>query len=191
MKKIIIVAFALISFSVFAENTNNFESITTQNYSDKSTGRVHQNYQNKDTGDFFNVVYLINYNTDSKAEPKIDIVITTKSGQLVIGNESSELIGDFDFAGIEAKSLNSSMKEMLFFSDPVFDHFLNSHLTSLDQVNVLNKNYSSNECNDLASAINQVMAEYMHLRRTSNDDDAINYARGVVMGMVMEYNGNC
>ncbi len=132
------------------------------------------------------MVYLIH--PDSTAEqPIIDIIITTKNGQLVINQNSSTLIGDFDFSGIKAKSLTSALKEELFFSDPLFDGFIKLN----KQLGYVLNNYTAGECNDLSNAIDAALAYFMYLRRVSDDESAINSFRGLLMGMIMEYHSNC
>ncbi len=178
----------------FAANANKIDkesSSSLNNFKGKSTSRIHHNYHNDQTGDFFNVVYLIKHTTGDKQQPSIEIIVTTKNGQLILNGGENVLIGEYELSGIDSKSLDSGLKEELFFSDPVFDQFINDHVTTFNQLSFLNKNYSESECNSLESAIDQVFAMYMHLRRTSNDDNAIASAQGVLMGLIGEFNSNC
>ncbi len=186
MKKLFVLALAIISFSANANEGHDTAIITTEAFKGDNLARVHKNYHHEKSGEFFNVVYLIH--PDSTAEqPIMDIIITTKNGQLAINQNSSTLIGDFDFSGIKAKSLTSALKEELFFSDPLFDGFIKLN----KQLGYVLNNYTAGECNDLSNAIDAALAYYMYLRRVSDDESAINSFRGLLMGMIMEYHSNC
>ncbi len=187
MKKIFIVSLVMLSFLTQAKDNQT----DTKHFQNNAVSRIHQVHHSKKLNESFGVIYVINHNTHAKKTASLEIIVSTDQGQLIIGENRSLIMGANNDPEFINKNLSDDALEALFFSDPIFDQFIEQYAVDLDSQLELLKNYSASECNNLESAINQVFAAYMHLRRTSNDDGAIHHAQMVLTGLVMEYNSNC
>jgi hypothetical protein len=117
MNKIIYLTL-IVAFNVCAsdniKNNTNVEEVQNNSISLNTDLQIrhHQFFKSKKSNDFFSIIYVFNKNNMTN-ESKVELIVTTKSGQLIIGEDKDTLIGDSRYDDYNLKDFGSVTKSQV------------------------------------------------------------------------------
>ncbi len=142
--------------------------------------RYHKFFKSEKSGDFISFVSVVTKNIKGN-ESKVELVITTKSGQIIINESNSTIIGDNRYEQFNMKEFGSVTNRQVFFSDLIFQEYsdlqfpngIDTQEKIFEKFNTIINSLKENskdldDCSNLESALDQAFAIYGQMIASGN-----------------------